>query len=42
VTHRVPLEDARHAIELSASDDATKVVFAPNGVAASAPKGLSG
>jgi L-iditol 2-dehydrogenase len=38
VTHRVPLEDARHAIELSASDDATKVVFAPNATAGSASR----
>ena len=31
VTHRMPLDRAHEAVELSASDDATKVVFAPNG-----------
>jgi threonine dehydrogenase-like Zn-dependent dehydrogenase len=31
VTHRMPLERAAEAVELSASDDAVKVVFAPNG-----------
>ena len=34
VTHRMPLDRAHEAVELSASDDATKVVFAPNGPAA--------
>ena len=34
VTHRLPLERAHEAVELSASDDAVKVVFAPNGLAA--------
>jgi L-iditol 2-dehydrogenase len=32
VTHRMALDEAARAIALSASDDATKVVFAPNGV----------
>src|SRR5207244_4460227 len=31
VTHRVPLERAEEAIRLSESDEALKVVFAPNG-----------
>ena len=31
VTHRLPLERAAEAVELSQSDAATKVVFAPNG-----------
>ena len=31
VTHRVPLEDAEDAVRLSESDEALKVVFAPNG-----------
>jgi L-iditol 2-dehydrogenase len=33
VTHRLPLERAHEAVELSASDEAVKVVFAPNGPA---------
>jgi L-iditol 2-dehydrogenase len=33
VTHRMPLERASEAVELSASDEAVKVVFAPNGQA---------
>jgi threonine dehydrogenase-like Zn-dependent dehydrogenase len=31
VTHRLPLERAEEAIRLSESDQAMKVVFAPNG-----------
>jgi L-iditol 2-dehydrogenase len=41
VTHRMRLEDARRAIELSASDEATKVVFAPNGDTGSASREAS-
>jgi threonine dehydrogenase-like Zn-dependent dehydrogenase len=33
VTHRMPLERASEAVELSARDEAVKVVFAPNGQA---------